>query len=222
LAEQFDVSRTGVREALRVLEIQGLVRVRHGYGGGVFIADVGFSPVLGALQTSLELGQLNVDELYEARVLFEPMVARLAAERAEPALAEALEKNVARAEAAFAENSNAFGQNLEFHVILAQAAGNRVLGLVMQALCELLDRLHHDYPTNRSVSRKAIGDHQALIEAVRAHDGTRAASLMTEHLQRLEALFARIQEHIERTRSAKVKTIRPWRGVRLDSALREG
>ncbi len=71
LAEQFEVSRTGVREALRVLEIQGLVRVRHGYGGGVFIADVGFSPVLGALRTSLELGQLNVDELYEARVLFD-------------------------------------------------------------------------------------------------------------------------------------------------------
>ncbi len=219
LAEQFNVSRTGVREALRVLEIQGLVRVRHGYGGGVFIADVGFGSVLGALQTSLEQGQLTVDELYEARVLFEPMVARLAAERAGQALAEALEKNVARAQAAFSQSSSAFGYNLEFHIALAQAAGNRVLGLVMQALCELLERLHNEYPTNRDVSRKAIADHQALIQAIRAHNARRAESLMTEHLSRLEAQFARIQEQIERQRASPVKAIRPWRGVRLEPKL---
>ncbi len=217
LAEQFAVSRTGVREALRVLEIQGLVRVRHGYGGGVFVADLGTLPILGALQTSLQLGQLDVSELYEARVLFEPTVTRLAVERAGSSLPGELDENLVRARSAIAQGRSAFASNLEFHAILVRAAGNRVLALVMQALLELLERLHHQYPTNRSVSRRALSDHRRLIEAVRARDGRRAEALMVDHLRGLETQFSGIREQIQRDRQVKVKTIPPWRGVRLSS-----
>ncbi len=217
LAEQFKVSRTGVREALRVLEIQGLVQVRHGYGGGVFVADVGVLPLLGALQTSLQLGQLDVDELYEARVLVEPTVVRLAVERAGGSLAGELDDNIARAHALIARGTTAFPMNLEFHALLAQAAGNRILGLVTQALLELLERLHHEYPTNRAVSRRALDDHRRLVDAVRARDGRHAEALMVDHLRILEIRFSRIRAQIRHDRGVKVKTIPPWRGVRLGS-----
>ena len=216
LAQQFSVSRTGVREALRVLEIQGLVQVRHGYGGGVFVAEHGVMPVLGALQTSLRLGGLDVGELYEARVLFEPAVARMAAERGGASLAGELEANAARAKAALAGGQDAFGVNLEFHARLVQAAGNRVVTLVMQALLELLERLHHDYPTTRRVSGKAVEEHQGLSEAIRARDGLRAEALMVVHLRSVESQFSRIREQVRRDRQSHGRSIRPWRGVRLE------
>jgi GntR family transcriptional repressor for pyruvate dehydrogenase complex len=221
LAEHFNVSRPGVREALRVLEIQGLVQVRHGYGGGVFVADLGFTTVLGALQTSFQLGQLHVDELYDMRVLLEPTVARLAVERGGPGLAGQLADNVARAQALLSSGATAFGVNLEFHAILAQAVGNRILGLVMQAMLELVERLHHDYPTNRSVSRRALHDHRELIEAARLHEPDRAGQAMMDHLRGLESQFARIQEQIRRERAVKDQAIAPWRGVRLKSSARK-
>jgi GntR family transcriptional repressor for pyruvate dehydrogenase complex len=221
LAEHFNVSRPGVREALRVLEIQGLVQVRHGYGGGVFVADLGFTNVLGALQTSFQLGQLHVDELYDARVLLEPTVARLAVERGGPGLADRLADNVVRAQALLGSGATAFGVNLEFHAILAQAVGNRILGLVMQAVLELVERLHHDYPTNRTVSRRALHDHRELIEAVRLHEPERAGQAMMDHVRRLESQFAQIQEQIRRDRGAKDQAIAPWRGVRLGSSGRK-
>ncbi len=211
-----------MREALRVLESQGLVQVRHGYGGGVFVADVASAPVLGALETSLQLGQLDVDELYEVRVLFEPTVVRLAVERGDRALADRLAENVARARSMLAQEATAFPANLEFHALLAQAAGNRVLSLVMQALVELLERLHHDYPTTRTVSRRAWQDHHQLAEAVRSRDAKRAQALMVAHLRGLKAQFSLIQERLTRDRLSKSRTIRPWRGVRLESARPNG
>src|SRR3954454_7817249 len=141
LAEQFGVSRMGVREALRVLELQGLVEVRHGYAGGVFVAEPNGTALLGALEDSLRQGQVGADELYQARVLVEPAIARLAVEHDAEALAERLVDNVARTEQALAEPSpgdehdaaptatdaTASALNREFHRILAEYAGNRVL-----------------------------------------------------------------------------------------------
>ncbi len=218
LAEQFHVSRAGVREAVRVLESQGLVQVRHGYAGGVFVADVGLTPVLGALETSLQLGQLQVNEVYEARVLFEPVIARLAVERGDPAIIAQLEENVNRTKAMLETGLDVFAANLEFHAILARAVGNRVFALVMQALLELLQRLDREYPTNRGVSRKAVHDHSHLLAAVQARDPARAEQLMVEHLRDLEGRFARIQQQMLRTRAAGVEPIPAWGGLHFDPA----
>ncbi len=216
LAEQFNVSRTGVREALRVLESQGLVRIRHGYAGGVFVDDAGLTPVLGALQTLLRLGQVEVNELYQTRVLFEPTLARLAVERGDEVSMKRLDDNIRRAKAALAAGTDAYAINLGFHTILAQASGNRVLGLVMQALLELLHGPDRSYPTNQSISRKAVNDHVQLLEAIRHHDVTRAEQLMVKHLGDLKGRFARIQQQMRRPPSAGGQTIPTWRGIRLE------
>lgn len=220
LAEQFQVSRTGVREAVRVLEALGLLEIRHGYAGGAFVAELGMAPLLGALHNSLQMGQVDVSELYEARQLFEPAITRLAVERSSPGLIEQLEENVAQAREALGSGSDAFAINLQFHAILAHGAGNRVAGLFTQALVELLERIDREYPTNRGVSRKAVSDHTDLVEAVRAGDGARAEALMISHLHELEGRFARIQEQVSRQRARRRKSIPPWGGVRLTAGER--
>jgi GntR family transcriptional repressor for pyruvate dehydrogenase complex len=222
LAEQFNVSRTGVREALRVLESQGLVRIRHGYAGGVFVADGGLTPVLGALQTSLRLGHVGVNELYQARVLFEPTLARLAAENGDDTSIKQLDDNINRAKAALEAGTDAFAINLEFHTIMAQASGNKILGVVMQALLELLHGPDRRYPTNREISRKAVNDHVQLLAAIRSRDVTRAELLMVKHLRALKGRFARIHEHTRRRRSGGERAIPAWGGIRLEpSAARD-
>jgi GntR family transcriptional regulator, transcriptional repressor for pyruvate dehydrogenase complex len=216
LAEQFTMSRTGVREALRVLESQGLVRIRHGYAGGVFVADGGLTPVLGALQTLLRLGQVEVTELYQARVLFEPTLARLAVERGDDASIKQLDDNINRAQAALAAGTDAYAINLKFHTILAQASGNRVVGLVMQALLELLHGPDRSYPTNLDISRKAVHDHVQLLEAIRGRDGIRAEQLMIQHLRDLKGRFAHIQQQMRQARAVDEQAIPTWGGIRLE------
>ena len=156
LAEQFGVSRMGVREALRVLELQGLVEVRHGYGGGVFVAEPNGTALLGALEDSLRQGQVGADELYQARVLVEPAIARLAVARDADALAARLADNVARTEQALTDGATVSALNREFHRILAEHAGNRVLALMMQALQELLETL--DERPARALIAAQVGD----------------------------------------------------------------
>jgi GntR family transcriptional repressor for pyruvate dehydrogenase complex len=186
LAEQFGVSRMGVREALRVLELQGLVEVRHGYGGGVFVAEPNGTALLGALEDSLRQGQVGADELYQARVLVEPAIARLAVASDADALAERLADNVARTERALAGGGAVSALNREFHRILADHAGNRVLALMMQALQELLESLDQRRPNAPAISRCALEDHREILGAVRGHAAAEAERLMRGHLSRLE------------------------------------
>jgi GntR family transcriptional regulator, transcriptional repressor for pyruvate dehydrogenase complex len=190
LAEEFGISRAAVREALRVLEMQGLVRVRHGYRGGVFVAEPGTEPLLGALDTSLRLDSVGLDELYEARRVIEPMLARVAMERDAASLSRLLEANISRAVAELGAGGNLFEVNAEFHAILARAGGNRVLNVIMQAILELLrEGRQRDVP-DLSLSSGALDDHRQILAAIEAKEGRLVEALMVTHLTRVHEQFS--------------------------------
>jgi GntR family transcriptional repressor for pyruvate dehydrogenase complex len=186
LAEQYGIGRSAVREALRVLEIQGLVQVRHGYRGGVFVAGPGATPLLSALDASLRLDHVGVDELFDARRLIEPTLARMATERDPATLAHLLGENVQAAEARQAEGGSAFALNVEFHAVLAQAGGNRVVTLIMRAILDLLlEGRQRQPPEDPSLTRQAVAGHRQIVEAVEASDGRLVEALMLAHLVRV-------------------------------------
>ena len=192
LGEQHGVSRAGVREAMRVLELQGFIQVRHGHAGGAFVAAPSATPLLGALEDSLRRGAVDVDELYQARRGVEPTVARLAIERDAAGLAAALEANVEQTRHALSEGDVVSALNREFHSIVAARAGNRVLELMMQVLQELLERLDLQRPNAPGVSRCALADHEQLLAAMRASDADRAEELMRAHLAQLEGRLSKV------------------------------
>jgi len=194
LGEQFGVSRAGVREALRVLELEGLVEVRHGYGGGVFVAEPNHTPILGALSVSLRLGQVDVAELYEARQLVEPSIARGAVEGDTTRLVQRLVANLEATDAALEGGAPVSALNREFHGILAEQASNRVLGLIMQALQELLESVDQRFPNSPALSRCALMEHRQILEAVCARDGERAERLMRGHLASLQGRLRRVAD----------------------------
>src|SRR5512140_3282924 len=99
LCEQFGVSRTTVRDALRVLESQGLVEIKVGAGGGAFVSEPRHETVSESLSNMLKMNSMNIEELAEARMVIETAIAALAAKRATAKDIAAIEEAIADARA---------------------------------------------------------------------------------------------------------------------------
>src|SRR5207245_10833782 len=93
LAAQFGVPRITVRDALRVLEARGLIRVKVGATGGAFVADANADRVAQALSTLIRLKRMTLSEPAEARTVVEAATAALAAQRADAAAVSRLAQN---------------------------------------------------------------------------------------------------------------------------------
>jgi DNA-binding GntR family transcriptional regulator len=167
LAGQFGVSRTPVREALLVLERQGMVRFERNRGVRV-------------LETSLH----DLEEVFGLRLLLEVPATERACELLDAAALEALERELqamriageAGDEAAFMAHDKAF------HTVLLLAAGNRRLADVVAQLRDAV-RSRGVSTVGRSRDLAAIlGEHDAIMAALRARDGAAAAAAMRAHL----------------------------------------
>jgi GntR family transcriptional repressor for pyruvate dehydrogenase complex len=179
LTAQFGVARTTLREALRVLESQGLVTIRRGRGGGPTVTHPDLEPVSTALATSLQLQQATFGDLDAARRLIETEVAgRLAADHTEDDLV-ALQAAVDRASgAAERRDSLAFGlAAAEVHATLVDRSGNRTL----PTLSGLLDHMVRAYYTQNAdidqrLMRRAVRGYEKLLDLIRAGDAEGAAA----------------------------------------------
>lgn len=186
LADRFRVSRLAVREALRVLELQGLVRVEHGFRGGAFVNEVASTPVSQALETMLRLEHIDRAEIYTARCYLEPGVAALAAQGLDQQTTDLIEANLAECAQRLGSGRSAFTKNLEFHRLVAGACGNPILTLMTDAVLELLGVVERRKPSEAAVNREACRAHTAIFGALRAGDSDRAKAAMQVHLEWLQ------------------------------------
>ena len=188
-AEELGISRASVREGIRMLEAMGMVRTGVGSGpgsGASLIADP-----TGALSTALRMHaasqSLPVADLVATRVLLESWAVNEAAVHPDEAhLAEARAVLLRMDEPAM--DAHAFHRDdAEFHVLLARASGNVVVAAVMAALrhsveeyvLAAVDQLP-DWPV---AARRLRREHRAVLAAVEAGDGARAARLITRHIE---------------------------------------
>jgi GntR family transcriptional regulator, transcriptional repressor for pyruvate dehydrogenase complex len=194
LAETFGASRASVREALRVLEAQGLIE-----GGGAptraVVAEESVGPVRDALVTLLRLNRVELDDLVELRCLLESAALRRAAGRRDRTrLGEARQAlEDMRAPGVSVESFDA--ADVRFHLALVRASGNEAMHLVMLALHDavarhLLAALRAQRDPRR-LFRRLLAEHEAIIEAVEAGDAERAATLMETHLRRFYRTYGR-------------------------------
>jgi len=181
LAEQFGVSRITVRDALRVLEARGLIRVKVGATGGAFVAEANVDRVAESISTMIQLKRMTLSELAEARTVVEAATAELAAHRADAAAVSRLAQSVTRARGLMGQNISHAEASMDFHVELARAAGNDVLHL-----------------RNERVVKNTQKAHEEIVEAVRRRDAEGARELMVAHLADFEKrLRKRLQEREE-------------------------
>ncbi|MCC6212081.1 MAG: FadR family transcriptional regulator [Burkholderiales bacterium] len=186
LAGQFHVSRNTLREALRSLEIAGLLELRKGATGGAFIKEGGGAAAVAGLADLYHLGAIQPQHLTEARIVIGAEVARLACTRRTKEDLEALAANVAAAEAATLRGDvvQRAHVNYEFHRLLARAARNPVLIVITDALMEMTRHFVESigYMPNRYV----MSSRHRLIACLRAKDGAAAAKEMEGMLRRLQ------------------------------------
>jgi DNA-binding FadR family transcriptional regulator len=182
LLQQFGTSRATVREALRILEQSGLVRVRPGSGGGAYVAEPSHELISDSLRQLMQLNQFRVVELHQARVALEPGIALRAAQTATPEGVALLEEALDSARRLVADGRDASSMSRRFHFLLAQATGNNLLLMLGRSLLELAAAYDAARAWTTKGAQDVLADHAALLDAVRAHQPERARQLMQDHL----------------------------------------
>jgi GntR family transcriptional repressor for pyruvate dehydrogenase complex len=188
LAEQFGLSRITVRDALRVLESQGLISIKVGAGGGAFVSDPANTQSANELITDLlRLQRATSQELVEARIVIETAIVSFAAERATPEDLAAMQEAINAAHAARTAGKSHFTPySVDFHIALAKAAKNQVLQFTVDSFRTLFYETLEKLMPNELMAQRAIEDHQSLLDAIAAHDPARARQIMREHLSYFE------------------------------------
>jgi DNA-binding FadR family transcriptional regulator len=187
LMREFEVGRSTVREALRVLQSKGLVRSRPGDPNGPLVLPFSTEPLRESMYALARVENLSLRELLQFRMIIEGSAARLAAlHRTETHLA-ALEDAVDAMEAAISDGDLAFTEaDLAFHELVAEAADNKLLQIVGSVLREIVGALVRSKIAEAADREEQMRDncrrHRRVLEAVRDRDGQSAAALARENL----------------------------------------
>lgn len=189
LAADFGVSRNTLREALRSLEIAGLIELRKGAAGGAFIRVGGGEAAVTGFADLYRIGAIRPEHVTEARIIVGTEVARLAALRITDDDLKALTENVQAAEKATAAGDSARRAelNFEFHRLLARVTRNPVLIILTDALLEMTRHLVEQigYRPNRYV----LPSRRRLLARLEKGDAKGAAREMEALLKRLQRSY---------------------------------
>jgi len=186
LTEQFGIARTTLREALRVLESQGLIVIRRGRGGGPEVTHPDLRPASSALAVALQLDGVTVGDLDDARRLIEPRVAAQLAATHDVADIVAIEAAIDTAhEAAERNDVRAFGMAADgVHATIMERSLNRTLAMIAR----LLRDLQRDYyvqaggRATQSQMRKAVRSYRKLVNYIREGDAEAAEQHWTAQM----------------------------------------
>jgi GntR family transcriptional regulator, transcriptional repressor for pyruvate dehydrogenase complex len=186
LARQFNVGRSAVREALKVLELAGLLVVRRGYNGGTFVAPPDFEEASEAITLTFQPGNMALDQLLEACQTIETRAAELAASHASDLEIGDLEEMVQRIEQCVHLPARYLTGIVDFHLAITEMAHNSVFTLALQAmrnnLIQELNRLIGDQEFRTTI----ILELKDIWKAISDHDSLQAGQLMRLHLRHLD------------------------------------
>jgi GntR family transcriptional repressor for pyruvate dehydrogenase complex len=189
-ARSLGVARSSLRQALKVLEIMGVISQR--VGDGTYL-NKGAASILGEpMEFLILLDGITFHELMEARLIVEPELAARAAERATEEDLSALRREMAAMETA-ADNGQFVEHDLAFHRAIFQAAGNRVCNL-MFSVVHLSLRTLVEHTSQRVPAAHTLRLHQRIYAAIRKRDVDAARRRMAEHLVDARNLLAMAAE----------------------------
>jgi GntR family transcriptional repressor for pyruvate dehydrogenase complex len=180
LAEQFQVSRASVREALRSLELLGVVETRA--GGGTFVRRTGPEDLARPLSNLIARGHTLTDVI-EVRGLIEPAIAASAARRIRPeelvelrAILEQQAERVAAGES-YAE------EDTRFHELIGQAARNELLVTMLGVIWDVLRSSREQWLQTNQRAHSSIDAHQRILAALESQDADAARAAAADHIR---------------------------------------
>jgi GntR family transcriptional repressor for pyruvate dehydrogenase complex len=192
LAQQLGVSRNVLREALRSLEMAGVLRLQKGVKGGAFIQQGDTSRMNDVMQDMLSLGTISVRELSEARIHVLELVVTLACANARHADFQALEANVERTELATREGRllDRVECSREFYKLLASATGNKVIAMIVDSVTEIHMRFVYAKAASSGVAMpRLVEKRRQFLTTLRARKVAAATRLMRAHLESVQRML---------------------------------
>jgi len=184
LAEQFEVSRVTVRQALSVLQAMGFIESR--VGDGTFARQSERATVT-ALAAVLSPPRSTLLEQLELRLLIEPEVARLAATRATDAQIRDFDAYIEVQRQKMDAGVPFVDEDSALHLAIARSSGNGLLVRMIESIHELLRASREESLRTRAGMERSLGGHLRIIEAIRKHDGRGARRAMRRHVLEVEA-----------------------------------
>jgi GntR family transcriptional repressor for pyruvate dehydrogenase complex len=180
-SDALNISRASVREALRILEIIGLIEVKP--GSGIYFKDWTGDLSL-PLKAWLPYNEETLREIFEVRLLIEPRAAGLAADRATPEIIERMQECLEKFQL-FSDANDLAGMVLadtEFHKTVAKATCNKTLTFLMNTMTRYLPEGWKASLKVPQRPQKTITEHRTIYQAIKDHDSNLAIQHMTFHL----------------------------------------
>jgi DNA-binding FadR family transcriptional regulator len=181
MLDSYSVGRGSLREALRILEVQGFLVIRPGPGGGPMVAEIDSLNFAKMASMHLHLSKATYREVIEARLVMEPVMARLAAQRQDTDVVAKLEDYVDQPDPV--DHQAYLHSATDFHSLVSSMSGNSVLDLYSGSLKSVYaDRIESTiFPPE--AREKVNQDHKKIARLITQGKASRAESLMREHME---------------------------------------
>lgn len=181
----YRVSRGSLREALRILETLGFIRIKAGSGGGPIVAPARSEDFARTATMYFHMSGATLGELFQTRLSLETEMAAFAARAQQPQLLEALRTNLEAASRLDASENDATHSTAarDFHDIITGMSGNRILDLLCRGIRDIyVARVRHiEYPADTRHEIHAM--HEKIASAIMDGDSVLASTLMRAHME---------------------------------------
>ncbi|SRR6266700_1040889 len=186
LAEMLGVSRSSIRDAVRSLELVGLVEPRQ--GAGTVVCEISEKAVTSPLTNALVHKRQLVDELLDFRKILEPPLAARAAEHADADDIAEMKAILDRHDAKVQSGELAIEEDSAFHYRIALASGNSVVLKVLNVLMDLLRETRSLSLQSEGRPQKSLAGHRRILAAITRRDPVAAETTMRQHIQDVEKM----------------------------------
>jgi len=179
MTQQFGVSRTVIREAIKALELQGSVEVQH--GRGAIVSGASATNVSDSLVRYVRIQESSVWALHELRTILEIEIAALAAERCTEEDIQEIDAIIKRMSAKTHSPTEYVELDLDFHRAIVNAAHNPLFPLVLDPFMTLMRESRRLGASVDGAPQRTIQAHKNILECIKRHDPKAARSAMKEH-----------------------------------------
>ena len=186
LAEVLQVSRSSIRDAIRSLELTGLVEPRQ--GAGTIVRELSAESLVNPFANALKRRQELVSELLDFRKMLEPPLAARAATHASPDEVSEMEEILQRQEATLSHGEASIAEDAEFHYSIALASGNSVVLKVLDILMDLLRETRERSLQLQGRPQRSLAGHRRILAAIKRHDAEAAKDAMRRHIEDVEEI----------------------------------
>ncbi|MDN4522950.1 FadR/GntR family transcriptional regulator [Fictibacillus fluitans] len=194
LAENFQVGRSAIREALTALKAMGLVEMRQ--GEGTFVREFDASAMIFPLSTAILMNQKDIKHLLQVRKILEGGAAALAAENRTESDIETLTQALKEMKEAVGNKELGEQSDLNFHLAIAGASKNPMLGQLMNTVSDMMVETMKETRriwlySEETTMERLHWEHAQILEAVVEQNGFKAQNFMMSHLEHVEKILNR-------------------------------